>query len=110
MSYNISFSCDDNIFYLPGIENYEGFNPEFMNYAGSLPFHYGFDFRLQTFSPGYQNGSDGTDRGVFGGLGFKFTTTGEPSIAVITTFTINEPTVISPGGTLNITVTSKRVN
>jgi hypothetical protein len=47
---------------------------------------------------------------VYGGMGNKFTETGEPSIAEITAFTITSPTTIAPGGTLTISITSKRVH
>ncbi len=110
MNNNISFGSDDNAFYQPGANNVIG-DPLFNNYPGyEAMYDYNWDLSLAPTSPGHNSGTDGTDRGVFGGLGFKFTETGEPSIAEITAFTITSPTIIAPGGTLTISVTSKRVH
>jgi hypothetical protein len=112
---NITFNCADNNFYpiaTFGPLNLIGVDPLFTNTTG-IPtnlFLYTYDFKLQPTSPGRNYGSDGTDVGVFGGVGELFTMTGEPSIAEITTFTITSPTTIVPGGTLTISVTSKRVH
>ena len=110
MNNNISFQCSDDSF-LPGLNNLAGVDPLFVNYPG-LPslFSYNFDFNLSATSPGHNTGTDGTDRGVWGGIGSLFSMTGEPSIAEITAFTITSPTVVPPGGTLNISITSKRAH
>jgi hypothetical protein len=106
---NITYDCPDNGFYSPGINNLTNVDPMFTSVTPGN-FSYSMDFHLAAGSPGKDNGTDGTDRGVYGGLGNKFTMTGEPSIAEITSFTITSPTTIAPGGTLTISVTSKRVN
>jgi hypothetical protein len=110
MNHNISFQCANNDFSSPGVNNLVNVDPQFINFpsAGAL-FSYQHDYRLAPSSPGINSGSDGTDRGVFGGFGGKFSMTGEPAIAEITAFTITSPTTIPPGGTLTISVTSKRV-
>lgn len=76
--------------------------------AGAL-FSYAHDYHLAAGSPGLLSGTDGTDRGVYGSYGFPFNMTGEPAMAEITSFIITSPTVIAPGGTLNISITSKRI-
>jgi hypothetical protein len=110
MNNNISFQCTNNNFSAPGSNNLVNVNPLFVSFplAGAL-FDYSHNYALAAGSPGILSGSDGTDRGVFGGFGGKFNMTGEPGIAEITTFSITSPTSIPPGGTLNINVSSKRV-
>lgn len=110
MNNNISFNCAINTFSAPGVNNLVNINPMFTSFpiAGAI-FDYSHNYILAPGSPGLLNGTDGTDRGVFGGFGFKFNMTGEPAIAEITSFTITSPAVIAPGGTLNINVQSKRV-
>jgi hypothetical protein len=111
MNNNISFLCSDPSFYSPGINNLVAYDPKFVSVPLVVTtFSYDHDYHLAADSPGLLNGTDGTDRGVYGGLGYKFTMTGEPSIAEITAFTITSPTVIAPGGSLTISVTSKRVH
>ena len=112
---NITFYCADNNFYPTatyGPLNQIGVDPLFTNVSGypTNLFLYTYDFTLQPTSPGRNYGTDGTDVGVHGGLGELFTMTGEPSIAEVTAFTITSPTTIVPGGTLTISVTSKRVH
>ncbi len=110
MNNNISFSCAINTFSAPGVNNLVNINPLFTTFplAGAT-FDYTHDYRLAAGSPGLLNGTDGTDRGVFGGFGFKFNMTGEPAMAEIFSFQITSATTILPGGTLDISVTSKRV-
>jgi hypothetical protein len=110
MNNNISYACTDNSFGQPGLDNLAGVDPQFLSYTVLASFSYNHDFRLANTSPGHNTGLDGTDRGVFGNIGFKFTMTGEPAIASITAFTITSPTTIPANGTLNISITSKRVH
>lgn len=110
MNNNISYAGSDNTFYQPGSNNII-VDPLFNYYPGfQSMYDYNWDLGIDVTSPGHNYGTDGTDLGVFGGLGFIFTETGEPSIAEITAFTITSPTVIAPGGSLTISVTSKRVH
>jgi hypothetical protein len=110
MNNNISYECYDNNFNSPGINNLVNVDPIFANFPPGYKFNYDHDFQLAVSSPGKNTGTDGTDRGVFGGFGYRFTATGEPSIAEITAFTITGPTTIPPGGTLNVSITSKRAH
>jgi hypothetical protein len=111
MNNNISYGSADDTFYQPGLNNLSGLDPQFVNYPGPPAMYtYTLDLSLQATSPGHNTGTDGTDRGVYGGTGNKFTQTGEPSIAEITAFTITSPTTIPPGGSLTISVTSKVVH
>jgi hypothetical protein len=110
MNNNISFSCANNTFSAPGVNNLVNVNPLFVSFPiGGATFDYTHDYRLAAGSPGLLNGTDGTDRGVFGGFGGRFNMTGEPAMAEIFSFQITSATVIAPGGTLDISVTSKRV-
>jgi hypothetical protein len=111
MNNNISFGSGDNSFNLIGTNNLAGVDPQFVNYSGPpAQFDYAIDLSLQSTSPGHNTGTDTTDRGVYGGVGNKFTETGEPSIAEITAFSITSPSTIPPGGSLTISVTSKIVH
>jgi hypothetical protein len=115
MNNNISFNCPSNIFAtgptITSVNNLTNVNPQFVNYPGGLVvYNYLHDYHLAPGSPGLLTGSDGTDRGVYGGFGTIFNMEGEPAIAEITSVTITSPTTVPPGGTLNITVTSKRVH
>jgi hypothetical protein len=112
---NISFQCLNNYFTIgPNItlsNNLEGVDPQLVNYpGGSAGFSDSHDYNLAPGSPCIASGSDGTDRGVYGGFGTIFNMRGEPPISVITGVTITSPTTVAPGGTLNITVTSKHVH
>lgn len=108
---NISYQASDPSFYTPGANNLVNVNPEFTNYPGSPTLYsYAWDLSLAATSPGHNSGTDGTDRGLFGGIGNLFSVTGEPAIAEVTAFTITSPAIIAPGGTLTISVTSKRVH
>lgn len=111
MNNNISYYCMDNSFSQPGFNNLVDVDPQFINFPtpGNM-FTYNYDFRLANTSPGHNTGLDGTDRGVYGGVGLKFSMTGEPSIASVTAFSITSPATIAPNGTLTISVTSKRIH
>jgi len=112
---NISFQCLNNTFTTgPNIistNNLEDVDPQFVNYpGGGAVFSELHDYNLAASSPGKATGSDGADRGVYGGFGTIFNMRGEPPISEITAVTITSPTTVPSGGTLNITVTSKRVH
>ncbi|HEY0744878.1 MAG TPA: hypothetical protein VGD40_25600 [Chryseosolibacter sp.] len=110
MNNNISFACLTD-FNQPGSNNLDDVDPLFTNFPGpGTFFSYTHNYSLMAGSPGHNSGTDGTDRGLFGGIGSIFTMTGEPSIATVTAFTITSPTTIAPNGTLTISVTSKRVH
>lgn len=110
MNNNMSYGSMNNNFFQSGTNNLAGVDPQFVNYTGPTTFYdYLYDLSLQPTSPGHNTGTDATDRGVYGGTANPFTETGEPSIAEITDFTITSPTTIAPGGTLTISITSKRV-
>lgn len=111
MNNNISYQCANNTF--PVIaslsNNLENVDPMFVNVPDGTGFNYSYDYHLTSTSPGFENGTDGTDRGVYGGFGEKFSMTGEPAIAEVTEFKITSPTTIAPGGTLTISVKSRSV-
>jgi len=94
-----------------GATNLEGIDPQFVdvptpgNIFSGNPYNY--DFSLAESSPGKNVGSDGTDIGLFGGLGF--TPGGEPALPVVTSFTIINA-VINPNGALKIQVEGRANN
>jgi len=103
-SNNISYQCSNNNF--PNGTNQTNVNPQFTNFpnAGAY-FAYNYDFRIAAVSPAHAAGTDGTDLGVYGGVG-DFDINGIPRIPYIASYNISNPT-ISPGGTLNVTFKSK---
>ena len=112
---NVSFQCANNTFTTgPNIistNNLEDVDPQLVNYpGGGVVFSDLHDYNLAAGSPGITTGSDGSDRGVYGGFGTIFNMRGEPPISEITAVTITSPTTVPSGGTLTITVTSKRVH
>jgi hypothetical protein len=84
-------------------------NPGFVNFpeVGTGTFNYDHDFHLTTTSPGKNAGTDGTDIGIYGGVGFS--ETGEPSIPQIREFVIKNG-VVAPNSRLNITIKAEAKN
>jgi hypothetical protein len=112
---NISFQCPVDFFTTgPNItlsDNLEGVDPQFASYpGGGASFSDLHNYNLMPGSPAIATGSDGTDRGVYGGFGTIFNMRGEPAIAQIKTVTITSSTTIAPGGTLTVSITSKRIH
>jgi hypothetical protein len=112
---NISFQCQNDAFTtgpnITATNNLEGVDPQLVNYPGvGAVFSELHDYNLAASSPGKATGSDGADRGVYGGFGTIFNMRGEPPISQITAVNITAPTTVPSGGTLTITVTSKRVH
>ncbi|HTE34571.1 MAG TPA: hypothetical protein VK666_29535 [Chryseolinea sp.] len=112
---NISFQCQFNAFATgPNINaagNLENVDPLFVNYpGGGVAFSNLHDYNLAPGSPGIASGSDGTDRGLYGGFGTIFSMRGEPPIAEIKSVAITSPTTVAPGGTLTVTITSKKIH
>lgn len=66
-------------------------------------------YKLKTGSPGSNNGSDGTDRGVFGGVaaGSRYTLSGLAPIPVI--YGITTSGVASPSSGLTVTINAKTI-
>ena len=65
-------------------------------------FRYTFDYSLQPSSPGVNAGTDGTDIGIFGGIGFSIT--GEPDdLPVVTRFDILNP-MVPQNGSLRVRI------
>lgn len=117
MRNNISFQCGNNFFttgpFITNIANLEDEDPMLVNYPGpgvDDVYSYLHDYHLAPGSPCILSGSDGTDRGLYGGFGTIFNMEGEPPIAEITQLLITSPTTVQPGGILNITVTTRRVH
>ena len=88
----------------PNGTNQTGVDPMFVNYDGGN-FAYGDDYHLQPGSPAIAAGNDGLDLGVYVGNG-HFNQTGTPAIPQVRSFTINGPTSVAPGSSININVIS----
>lgn len=67
------------------------------------------DYQLKPGSAGSNNGSDGTDRGVFGGLAItnRYTLSGLAPIPVI--YKIITPGVTTPAGDLKVTIMARTI-
>lgn len=116
IDHNITYGASNMDFYPAGSFpiNLINTDPLFSNPTSiGTPYVHTLDYDLQAGSPGQGYAQDGSRIGLFGGFAQFFTpiytTTGEPSIAVVQIFNITSATTIPPGGTLSITVTSKRV-
>lgn len=106
---NITFSSSNTA--LPygtnnGNNNKVDVDPMFTTYPGG-GFSYDHDYHLQASSPGKNAGTDGTDIGIYGGMGFS--ETGEPPIPVVRAFSIQNG-VVAPNGKLNIRITAEAKN
>ncbi len=75
--------------------NFINVNPEFVNVISGANFDFSFDYSLSETSVGKNAGTDGTDIGIFGGAGFS--TTGEPSLPIVTTLLIKNAAVKQNG-------------
>jgi len=88
-----------------GSGNLVNTNPVFTNYPiGSANYSPTYNFQLATGSPGKNAGTDGTDIGLYGGIGFV--PTGAPNVPYIEHFVINNSS-ISVGQNLNVSIEAK---
>ena len=105
---NITFADpNDNLPYgnNVGTGNQVGVNPTFVNYpTASANYSVTYDFHLAAGSPGAGAGTDKTDVGIYGGIGFV--PTGAPNIPYIEHFVISN-SYISPGQNLNVSIEAK---
>jgi hypothetical protein len=81
-------------------------NPQFVNVASNT-FSYDFDYNLQGGSPGINSGSDGTDIGLFGGIGYS--TTGTPAVPEVTELNVLNP-IVPQNGNLNLRIRGRANN
>lgn len=97
---NLSYNCTSTNNFPNGV-NQVNVDPQFVSYppVGAY-FSYAHNYRLQPTSPAKNAGLDGTDLGLYGGVG-DFEQNGTPRNPQIKEFNITNPT-ISSGGTLNI--------
>ncbi len=80
-------------------------SPNFINYpTASANYSTTYNFQLAEGSPGAGAGTDGTDLGVYGGIGFV--PTGAPNVPYIKHFVISN-SYISPGQNLNVSIEAK---
>jgi len=88
-----------------GSGNFSNTNPTFVNYPStSQNYSTTYNFQLAAGSPGKNAGTDGTDIGVYGGIGFV--ASGAPNVPYIEHFVINNSS-ISVGQNLNSTIEAK---
>ncbi|MBI3233639.1 MAG: hypothetical protein HYZ42_06290 [Bacteroidetes bacterium] len=101
---NTSYQCSNNAF--PSGTNKTNVNPSFINFPnGGAYFDYSYNFNLQDTSQLKNAGTDGTDIGITGGIGY-YEQNGIPNIPQIREFNITSSRTIAPGGTLNINIKS----
>lgn len=81
-------------------------NPQFVNVPDNN-FSYNQDFNLQVGSPGINSGTDNTDIGLFGGVGFVVS--GAPAIPEVTLFNILNP-IVPQNGNLNVRIEGRANN
>lgn len=106
---NITFSSEHTV--LPygsnnGNANKVNVDPKFTAYTGG-DFSYDHDYHLQESSPGIKAGTNGTDIGIYGGMGFS--ETGEPPIPVVRSFLIQNG-ILAPNGKLKIIISAEAKN
>lgn len=89
-----------------GINNKVDVDPLFTTYTGGA-FSYDHDYHLQSTSPGKNAGTDGTDIGLYGGIGFS--ESGEPPIPQVRAFLIKNG-VVAPNSKLSITIKAEAKN
>jgi len=88
-----------------GSGNLSNTNPNFTNFPVSSQYYNPtYNFVLQAGSPGKNAGTDGTDIGIYGGIGFF--PSGAPNVPFIEHFNIAN-SYISPGQSLNVTIEAK---
>ncbi|MFT2007147.1 hypothetical protein ACMA1I_00595 [Pontibacter sp. 13R65] len=106
---NISFNSTETA--MPygtnsGSNNKVNVDPKFITYSGGT-FNYEHNYNLQASSPGKAAGTDGTDIGIYGGMGFS--ETGEPPIPMVRAFSIQNG-VVAPNGKLNVIIKAEAKN
>lgn len=100
----MSFQCANNVFLNnDGANgNLTGIDPQFVtNIGAGAPYSHATNYQLQITSPGHNTGTDGTDRGLWGGTGGHFTKDGEPPLPILQQATVNNP-VVNVGESLNV--------
>lgn len=113
---NISFSINGSPTDFPGGNNQSANNiinqdPLFTNFPANGGTYFEpslHDLTLQAGSPAHNEGTDGTDMGLYGS-GNIFSETGEPALPIIQNITIGNPAVQS-GTNLNVTVEARNAD
>lgn len=113
---NISFSINGSATDFPGGNNQSANNiinqdPLFTNFPANGNTYFEpspHDLTLQAGSPAHNEGTDGTDMGLYGS-GNIFSETGEPALPIIQNITIGNPAVQS-GTNLNVTVEARNAD
>jgi hypothetical protein len=106
-NHNIFFGSN-NPTSLPAGNNNTGENnvfadPLFVNVPNNS-FNYAYDYSLQESSPGISGGTENTQIGLFGGIGYSVF--GEPSIPQVTLFNIVN-SIVPQNGNLNVRIEGK---
>ncbi|MGY6520118.1 MAG: hypothetical protein ACXIUD_00195 [Mongoliitalea sp.] len=81
-------------------------DPLFVNVPNNA-FNYAFDYNLQAGSPGLTGGFEGSQIGLFGGIGF--TIGGEPAVPQVTLLNILNP-IVPQNGDLNVRIEGRANN
>lgn len=103
---NVSYNCQGgNTF--PNGTNYENVDPLFVTNIGTgANFDYATDYHLQPSSPVLTGGVDGTEVGVYGGVG-DYQQEGIGHNPYIQTFNITGPTSVNAGDPIQVYIKAK---
>jgi hypothetical protein len=115
---NITYNITSAAISMPSANNQIQVNPLFVGtniptaaygYNNGFSNAGGYNYRLQTSSPGHNAATDGTDLGIYGG-GYPMNATGVvPAIPQVSQMIINNAAV-PQNGTLNVTFKARKQN
>jgi hypothetical protein len=104
---NITYHSNGTLVVLPGSDNINNTDPEFVSVNGNPTWSYNKDYNLSPTSPAHNAGTDGTDLGIFG-ANFPFRMEGYPQdFPRFQLFQVGN-TVVPQGGTLEIQLKAVR--
>ena len=107
-SNNITYHSDGTLTPLPGNDNIDNTDPEFLNFpADNQVWDYANNFELNASSPGHNTGTDGTDLGIYG-ANFPFQKNGYPQDFPRLQFFDVSNTVVPQGGVIEISINATR--
>lgn len=103
---NLSYQCQGGNAFPNGF-NYENVDPMFVSSLGTgAYFDYSTDYHLQLTSPVITGGTDGTELGIYGGVG-DFDQYGFGHNPYIKTFNITGPTSVNAGDPIQVYIKAK---
>ncbi|HPE56602.1 MAG TPA: hypothetical protein P5514_06690 [Bacteroidales bacterium] len=104
---NITFHSNGTLVVLPGTDNIDNTDPEFVSAGTNPTWSYDKDYAISSTSPAHNAGTDGTDLGIYG-ANFPFRMEGYPQdFPRLQWFQVSN-TVVPQGGTLEINLKAVR--